>query len=86
MPALLQANWMNHHQKVGWYGYMNGFMAPPRPVQAPFDNPDDPNYSQPTAHNLNYMLNRSFELATIFTAVAGLLNVLAIYDAGPGRS
>ena len=56
-------------------------MAPPRPVQVP---PDDPNSDQPTAHDLNYWLNRYFELAGAFTVVAGLLNVLAIYDAWAG--
>jgi hypothetical protein len=81
MPALFQANWMNRHEKVGWYGRMDGFMAPPRPVQVPLN---DPNENQPTAHDLHYLLNRSLELATIFTAVAGLLNVLAIYDAWAG--
>jgi hypothetical protein len=79
-PALYQAYRMNHRQAVRW----DGFMAPPRPVQAPFDDPKDPNYEQPTAHDLNYLLNRDFELATIFTAVAGLLNVLVIYDAWAG--
>ncbi len=77
MPAVLQAYRMNHDQPVFW----SGFMAPPRPVQVRFD---DPNEGQPTAHDLNYLLNRTFELATIFTAVAGLLNVLAIYDAWAG--
>jgi hypothetical protein len=79
-PALFQAYQLNHHRAV----ILSGFMAPPRPVQAPFDDPKDPNYGQPTAHDLNYLLNRDFELATIFTAVAGLLNVLVIYDAWAG--
>ena len=77
MPALVQAYRMNHHQKV----FLDGFMAPPRSVQVRFD---DPNEGQPTAHDLNYLLNRTFELATIFTAVAGLLNVLAVCDAFGG--
>ena len=77
LPALVQANWMNNHRKVFW----GGFMAPPRPAQV---SPDDPNYDQPTAHDLNYLLNRYFELAWAFTVVAGLLNVLAIYDAWAG--
>jgi hypothetical protein len=77
LPALVQANWMNRHQKVAW----DGFMAPPRPNDLPRD---DKNYNQPTAHDLNYVLNRYFELAGFFTMVAGLLNVLAIYDAWAG--
>jgi hypothetical protein len=77
LPALIQANWMSRQQKVAW----GGFMAPPRPVGLP---ETDPNYNQPTAHDLNYVLNRRLELATFFTVVAGLLNVLAIYDAWAG--
>jgi hypothetical protein len=76
-PALVQAYRMNNKKEVWW----GGFMAPPRPVQAGFG---DKNKDQPTAHDLNYLLNRTLELATIFTAVAGLLNVLAIYDAWAG--
>jgi hypothetical protein len=76
-PALFQAYQMNHNRAV----ILDGFMAPPRPVQVGLD---DKNKEQPTAHDLNYLLNRSFELATIFTAVAGLLNVLVIYDAWAG--
>jgi hypothetical protein len=77
LPALIQANWMNNHRKV----FLNGFMAPPRPLQV---SPDDPNFNQPTAHDLNFLLNRRLELAGFFTMVAGLLNVLAIYDALAG--
>jgi hypothetical protein len=77
LPALFQANRMNNHDRVWW----NGFMAPPRPTQLPHD---DPNVNQPTAHDLNKVLARNFELAAFFTMVAGLLNVLAIYDAWAG--
>lgn len=77
LPALVQANWMNNHKKV--FGY--GFMAPPRPANL---SSDDPNCDQPTAHDLNNLLARYYELATCFTMVAGLLNVLAIYDAWAG--
>ena len=45
---------------------------------------DDPNFDQPTAHDLHKLLHRYFELAGFFTMVAGLLNVLAIYDAWAG--
>jgi hypothetical protein len=77
LPALFQANQMNNHRAVLW----GGFMAPPRPVQV---SADDPNLDQPTAHDLNKVLARYFELAGCFTMVAGLLNVLAIYDALAG--
>lgn len=77
LPALIQANWMNNHRKV----FLDGFMAPPRPVSLP---PGDPNFDQPTAHDLHKVLNRYLELAGFFTMVAGLLNILAIYDAWAG--
>jgi hypothetical protein len=77
LPALVQAIRMNKGQKV----FFGGFMSPPRPVEVP---PGDLNEDQPTAHDLNFWLNRHFELATIFTAVAGLLNILVIYDAFAG--
>jgi hypothetical protein len=35
-------------------------------------------------NQLNYDLNRRFELGTVFTLIAGLLNVLVIYDAWSG--
>jgi hypothetical protein len=77
LPALIQANWMNNHRKV----LLGGFMAPPRPTIV---NDSDPNVNQPTAHDLNKRLARYFVLATCLTMVAGLLNVLAIYDACAG--
>lgn len=75
LPALVQANRMNHNERVWW----GGFMAPPR---AKMDN--GPNKDQPTLHDLHRVLNRRFELAWVFTTIAGLLNVLAIYDAWAG--
>jgi hypothetical protein len=77
LPALFQANRMGNHREVLW----NGFMAPPRSPGLPRD---DVNCNQPTAHDLHRVLNRRLELATFFTMVAGLLNVLAIYDAFAG--
>ncbi len=77
LPALLQANRMNNRQAVWW----NGFMAPPR---SPNAGGDDPNIDQPTLNDLHYRLHRYYELATFFTMVGGLLNVLAIYDAFAG--
>ncbi len=77
LPALYQAHRMEQGQKVLW----GGFMAPPiagRP------NPNGPNADQPTADELNKHLNRYFDLATFYATVAGLLNVLAIYDAWAG--
>jgi hypothetical protein len=83
MPALVQASRMNNHQKV----WLDGFMAPPLPEEwqkLEEKKPVDPNVDQPTLHDLNRQLPRHFELATFYTMMAGLLNVLAIYDAGAG--
>jgi hypothetical protein len=77
LPALIQSRLMNDHRKVLW----GGFMAPPRPVDM---SPSDPNFDQPTEHELNRLLHRRFELAGFFTMVAGLLNILVIYDAFAG--
>jgi hypothetical protein len=77
LPALVQANRMSNGKKVWW----GGFMAPP---WIPSNRADDPNRDQPTASDLNYKLPHYFELGEIFTAIAGLLNVLAIYDAWGG--
>ena len=80
LPALLQAYRMNNRQPV-WFG---GVMAPPRLPAAPGGDRDDPNLDQPTPNDLHRRLYRYFELATFFTMVGGLLNVLAIYDACAG--
>jgi hypothetical protein len=77
MPALIQANRMAGNKRVWW----SGFMAPPRSDRA---ERDDVNADQPTAHELQLRLHRFFELGTVYTMIAGLLNVLAIYDAWGG--
>ena len=66
---------MSHNNKVLW----GGFMVPPRERGA-----HGPNKLQPTLHDLHRVLNRYFELAWVFTTIAGLLNVLVIYDAWAG--
>ena len=68
LPALVQATRVRNHNPPLW----NGFMAPPG------DRPDT------TLANLQKDLNRYFELGTVYTLVAGLLNVLAVYDAWCG--
>jgi hypothetical protein len=55
-----------------------GFMAPPQSAFGP--NP----FNQPTLDVLHKKLHRYFELGTIYTLIAGLLNILAIYDAYGG--
>jgi len=84
LPACVQAIRMNNNKTV----LFGGFMAPPCPTDNIHGNKllseTDANYNQPTLDMLNRDLNRYFELATFFTMVAGLLNVLAIYDAFSG--
>jgi hypothetical protein len=75
MPALIQANRVRNGKSV-WLG---GFMAPPR------DEMDrGGNQSGPTLNELNKSLAHFFELGTVYTMIAGLLNILAIYDAFAG--
>ena len=80
LPALMQAVLVRNHKEPLW----NGFMAPPRPAGAPrrVDDRDEADPGELADWHLR--LHRYFELGTLFTMVAGLLNVLAIYDAACG--
>jgi TM2 domain-containing membrane protein YozV len=82
LPALVQANRARNGKEPLW----NGFMAPPKPDA--FDNPDDPAIHalahQPTLDALNFHFRTYFELGTAYTMIAGLLNLLAVYDAFSG--
>lgn len=73
LPALVQAS----RVRSGKPPLANGFMAPPwlgdRAPQGEY-----------TVNELHLALHRFFELGTVFTMVAGFLNVLAIYDAWGG--
>jgi hypothetical protein len=81
MPALIQANRVANNKRVWW----SGFMAPPRLSPPPgAEDRNDANADQPTPHELHLTLHRYFELGTVYTMIAGLLNVLAIYDAWGG--
>jgi hypothetical protein len=51
--------------------WLDGFMAPPGQPGRSFDE-------------LNKELGHRFELGTVYTMIAGLLNILAIYDAWGG--
>ena len=74
MPALVQA-----------IGARNGkspfgeFMAPPRLQTGELDL-----HGRPSLHQLHRRLARYFELGTVYTMVAGLLNILVIFDAFAG--
>ena len=73
LPALVQASRVRNGNGPLW----NGFMAPPAESA-------NNRFNQPTLDTLQKKLNHYFELGTVFTLVAGLLNILAIYDAWGG--
>lgn len=70
---------MQDKENNGGRDFSEWFMAPPvLSVRTPGNHvPNVPN----ELDMLNYRLNRRFELGTIYTMVAGLLNVLIIFDA-----
>ena len=72
LPALVQ-NYRVMHNKEPLFG---GVMAPPRQPVLP-NSPDELASWHETYH-------RYWELSSLYTLVAGLLNVLAIYDAFAG--
>ena len=80
LPALVQAVRVSK----GHEPLFGGFMAPPR---RPATLTDDHNRQLdvlPTGHLLNADLNRSFELGTVYTMVAGLLYLIVVFDAAAG--
>lgn len=72
LPALVQASRI----RSGKPPLLGGFMAPPRMGLQ--------DVGQPTLDELHKKLHRYFELGTVYTMVAGLLNILAVYDAWGG--
>jgi hypothetical protein len=83
MPALYQAKRFQDEKEYqavraraaqGQPQFMDTFMVPPRLDVGPPDELDA----------LNKRLNRRFELGTVYTMVAGLLNLLVIFDAFGG--
>jgi len=77
-PALVQA----HRVSEGKEPLLGYFMAPPL-LQPEEGDPSD--QSPPFSINtLNKRLNRFWEFGTVYTVIAGLLNILAIYDAWGG--
>jgi hypothetical protein len=81
MPALVQASRVRDG-KEPLFGY---FMAPPL-----YDEKEDPVHDDGDLHppytlsTLHARLHRFFEFGTVYTMVAGLLNILAVYDAWGG--
>ncbi len=81
LPALVQANRVRNNKEP----LFGGFMAPPALAEGHFDRFGDVDRAgQPTIHTLHKELNRYFELGTVYTMIAGLLNILAFYDAWGG--
>jgi hypothetical protein len=89
LPALVQRQLLREHKKP-LFG--DNFMRPPYdvpPAGGQFISKDetDPNHTVQHPDELakwNYDLGDYFEIGTVFTVIAGLLNILAIYDAYGG--
>jgi hypothetical protein len=79
LPALVQANRAHNGNPP-----LGTFMAPPRPDGGANDRLSEALKNQPSLDDLNRKLANYFELGTLYTMVAGLLNVLVIYDAWGG--
>lgn len=86
LPALWQAQrysspkfaeLMKEKTRTGTRTFGEWFMAPP------LTNLErvGPNEMRDEIDMINYRLNRRFELGTVYTMVAGLLNLLVIFDA-----
>lgn len=87
LPALVQAQRFRSNalredaqkrERIGQSRFFDWFMVPPEVSNDPHqDEPDE-------LDDLHRKLHRFFELGTVYTMIAGLLNVLAIYDACGG--
>ena len=87
LPALVQAN-VSPEKRPNLFG---GYYAPPRFTKPYFDgrgekqkwkDPDGKVYQHELAKWQQHI--QGFELGTVYTMIAGLLNVLVIYDAWGG--
>ena len=79
LPALVQSRRAKNEEEFLW----GGLMAPPRNV-VNTDNAFDLQRDELAQWHLN--LHSYFDLGTLFTMIAGLLNVLAILMPMPDRS
>lgn len=80
LPALVQAK---RSEPLQFPLLGKNFMAPPKRISPPIAGAAADDLDE-----LHKNLNRFWELGTVYTMIAGLLNVLAIYDAwgGPAYS
>ena len=74
IPAKLQENLVKQGLPPRW----GGFMAPPNSLSAAKPK------GNPTINDLHYSLGRYFDLGTIFTVIAGFMNILVVFDAVSG--
>lgn len=90
LPALVQRQLVRSGKRP-LFG--DNFMRPPYndpPLGAPrFESPDETDHNHTVYHpdelaKWNYEFGDYFEIGTVFTVIAGLLNILAIYDAYGG--
>jgi hypothetical protein len=93
MPALIQRARMNSNKDPLFGNSLdNWFMRPPykrSPTGEAFISPDPTSPGHTVEHpdelaKWNYDLDENFEIGTVFTVIAGLLNILAIFDAYGG--
>jgi hypothetical protein len=90
MPALVQRARMLSGKPTLLSGSFDEWsMRPPRRAGAGRFESKDPTSGQIVQHpdelaKWNYDLGESFEIGTVFTVIAGLLNILAIFDAYGG--
>ncbi len=81
-PMLIQ----RHRSRTGRVPLWNGFMAPPRngPIEPAID--DSGREAQQPNELAQWIVDKhpNFELGTVYTVIAGLLNVLVICDAFAG--
>ena len=94
LPALIQSN----RVKNGQDPFLYGFMAPPISSRYVVNNHGNLEYANLssdslaeqnskynyTFHQIRKSLNKNFELGTLFTTIAGLLNLLVVFDAAGG--
>ncbi len=78
LPALVQSRRMKQEQEP----LFSGWMAPPRNVVSDSASSFELRHDELAQWHRDH--NWLFELGTLYTMIAGLLNVLAIYDAYAG--
>jgi TM2 domain-containing membrane protein YozV len=81
MPALVQRRLMSQDKQP----LLNGFMAPPLDTPQPWKDDSGHASKQPNELALwTVAMHPRFEIGTVYTVIAGLLNVLVICDAYAG--